>query len=99
MPSAMSWVGLILLGSIQLGLPYVFYTNAVKHLSALESSLIPVIEPLLNPIWVVIFVGEIQGMWTYIGGELVIGGVVGRYILNSKRLKKKKKISKKNERG
>ena len=99
MPSAMSWVGLILLGSIQLGLPYVFYTNAVKHLSALESSLIPVIEPLLNPIWVVIFVGEVPGIWTFIGGALVIGGVVGRYILNSKRLKEKKQINKKNERS
>ena len=84
MPSAQSWLGLLLLGTLQLGLAYVFYATAVKHISAMESALIPVIEPLFNPIWVLLFVGEVPGLWTIIGGILVVGGVTGRYLFHAK---------------
>lgn len=84
MPSPQSWVGLILLGTIQLGLAYLFYATAVKHLSAMESALIPVIEPLFNPLWVVLIVGETPGMWTMIGGIFVLVGVTGRYVFHAK---------------
>ena len=84
MPSARSWLGLVLLGTIQLGLAYVFYATAVKHISAIESALIPVIEPLFNPIWVLLFVGEAPGLWTIIGGVLVVGGVTGRYLFHAR---------------
>ena len=32
---------LLLLGTVQLGLPYVFYAAAIKHVTALEATLIP----------------------------------------------------------
>ncbi|MCU7501378.1 MAG: DMT family transporter, partial [Ignavibacteria bacterium] len=47
-----SWIGLLLLGIVQLGISYVLYAYAIKHVSAIEGILIPVIEPVLNPIWV-----------------------------------------------
>lgn len=84
MPSVHSWIGLFLLGTVQLGLAYVFYATAVKHLSAIESALIPVIEPLFNPIWVLLFVGEAPGFWTFIGGVLVVGGVTARYLFHAR---------------
>ncbi len=84
MPSAHSWIGLFLLGTVQLGLAYLFYATAVKHLSAIESALIPVIEPLFNPIWVLLFVGEAPGFWTFIGGVLVVVGVTGRYLFHAR---------------
>ena len=50
LPEATSWVGLLLLGIVQLGVPYYLYSVAIHHLTALEAILIPVVEPLLNPI-------------------------------------------------
>lgn len=83
MPSVHSWIGLLLLGTVQLGLAYVLYATAVKHLSAIESALIPVIEPLFNPLWVLLFVGEVPGIWTLTGGILVVIGVTGRYVFHA----------------
>jgi drug/metabolite transporter (DMT)-like permease len=57
-PDARSWIGLVFLGVIQLGLSYVLYSKAIKHVTALEAILIPGIEPILNPIWVFLFLGE-----------------------------------------
>ncbi|MEN1759698.1 MULTISPECIES: DMT family transporter [Anoxynatronum] len=93
MPSAMSWLGLLLLGTLQLGLAYVFYATAVKHISAMESALIPVIEPLFNPLWVLLIVGEAPGMWTIFGGLLVVGGVTGRYLFHASMQRTRQSIS------
>jgi drug/metabolite transporter (DMT)-like permease len=52
MPGPMSWLGLLFLGVVQLGISYALYSEAIRHVSALEAILIPGIEPILNPIWV-----------------------------------------------
>ena len=52
---------LLLLGAVQLGLPYVFYGTAIKHVTALEATLIPLLEPVLNPLWVMLALGERPG--------------------------------------
>lgn len=73
-----SWIGLLLLGIVQLGISYVLYAYAIRHVSAIEGILIPVIEPILNPIWVLIFLGETPGYWAIIGGIIVIGSLTYR---------------------
>lgn len=80
MPSARSWVGLILLGVFQLGIPYILYSHAIKHVTALEVVLIPVIEPIMNPVWVLIFINESPGFWSLIGGSIVLISVTARCI-------------------
>ena len=80
-PSAQSWIGIILLGVFQLGISYALYSNIISHVSALEAILIPVIEPLLNPLWVALFARELPGKWTVIGGIVVIGAVTMRSLL------------------
>ncbi len=84
MPSTSTWVGIVLMGTIQLGLPYIIYAKAIKSVSALEAILIPVIEPILNPIWTFLVVGEIPGKWAIVGGIVVIAGITARsiYIMN-----------------
>ncbi len=78
MPSLESWSGLILLGVFQLGLSYIFYTTAIKHVTAIEGILIPVLEPILNPVWVLLILGEQPTYWAIIGGIVVIGSVTFR---------------------
>ncbi len=69
---------LVLLGTLQLGLPYVLYSTAIKHVTALEATLIPLLEPVLNPLWVMLALGERPGPWAMVGGLLVLGAVLGR---------------------
>ena len=82
MPDAKGWSFLVILGVVQLGLPYILYSKAIKHVTALEASLIPIIEPILNPIWVFLLLGETPGKWAFVGGFIVLAAVTGRCIIS-----------------
>lgn len=82
-PDAKGWGILFLLGIFQLGLSYVLYSIAIKQVTALEATLIPVIEPLLNPIWVFLFTGETPGRWALIGGLVVLVSVTANCVIST----------------
>jgi drug/metabolite transporter (DMT)-like permease len=81
MPNASSWVGLLFSGVLQLGLSHVLYSVAIKHVTALEAILISVIEPILNPLWVLLVLGEAPGPWAFLGGFIVLVSVTIRYVI------------------
>lgn len=66
------------LGVVQLGIPYLLYSAAIKRVTALEAILISMLEPILNPIWVAMAKGEVPGPWSLAGGALVLGAVLIR---------------------
>ena len=72
---------ILLLGVMQLGIPYILYTTAIKHVTALDAIIFPIIEPILNPLLVFIVLGETLGAWSVFGGALVLSGVIFRAIL------------------
>ena len=76
-------VMIVILGIFQLGIPYVLYTKAIQQVSALEAIMIPVIEPVLNPIWVFFLLGENPGLWSIIGGAIIISAITGRYLVTA----------------
>ena len=78
------WFIIFGLGIFQLGIPYLLYTTALKYVSALDAILVGMLEPVFNPIWVYIFVGEAMGEWAFIGAALVIIGTLGRVIIKQK---------------
>ena len=61
-----------LLGVFQLGIAYILYIKASESCPPLACCLLGVIEPLLNPVWVMIFDGETPGLFAFIGGIIVI---------------------------
>ncbi|MBL8260472.1 MAG: DMT family transporter [Candidatus Competibacteraceae bacterium] len=77
-PDAGGWVGLLLLGVVQLGLPYVMYSLALRQVRAIEGILIPMIEPALNPVWVFLLLGETPGPLALVGGAIILGAVMFR---------------------
>ena len=81
LPNQNDFLCLLVLGVLQLGLPYIFYSKAIKNVSAMDAVLIPVIEPLLNPIWVLILLDEVPGRWAISGGVIVITAITLRYFV------------------
>ncbi len=65
-------VCLLALGIFQLGIPYVLLAHASGWCPPLICALLGALEPLLNPVWVAIFDGELPGVWALIGGVIVI---------------------------
>lgn len=72
------WFALIVLGVVQLGVSYWLYARAIKHVTALEAVLIPVIEPILNPVWVLLATGEKPSRLALVGGAIVLTAVTLR---------------------
>lgn len=83
-PAAMDWPPLLYLGIFQLGLPFLLYSTAIKYITALDVVLIQSIEPLLNPIWVLLFIGEVPGPWAIVGGIIVLISVTVRNIYSNR---------------
>lgn len=74
------WGALITLGCVQLGCSYWLYARAIRYVTALQAVLIPVIEPLLNPVWVLLAIGERPTPLALIGGLIVLAAVLLRAI-------------------
>lgn len=73
--NAQSIMWIAVLGVFQLGIPYILLSEASKYCPPLACSLISVAEPLLNPVWVAVFYGEIPGFAALAGGVTVIAAV------------------------
>jgi DME family drug/metabolite transporter len=68
------------LGTFQIALPYLLYGVAVRALSALESSLVAMIEPVLNPLWVLLATAERPSRNAVIGGVIILFAVIFRSV-------------------
>lgn len=73
------------LGLIQIGLAAVLLSYSVKRITALQSVLIAVIEPLCNPIWVFLATGELPGARSLAGGAIIIVAVLVSSIVSVRR--------------
>jgi len=87
-PTAIDWLPLLYMGTIQIGLSFIMYCSAIRYLAALDAVLIQTIEPLLNPIWVFLVIGEAPGAWALTGGVIVLGAVTARNIYLNRKIPK-----------
>jgi drug/metabolite transporter (DMT)-like permease len=71
-----NWLIILYLGIFQIGLAFILFTSAIKHVPAIEATLISTLEPVLNPMWVFLFIGEEPGRFALLGGVVVLAGVV-----------------------
>jgi drug/metabolite transporter, DME family len=80
------------LGIFQIGIAYAIFTYGLKRVFAIEASLISMIEPALNPVWVVLWYGEVPSFFAIIGGIIIISAIGLRtFFLESGKFKKLKK--------
>jgi len=77
-PRALDLVLLVYLGVFQLGLAYLCFARGIARVPALEASLLVLLEPVLNPIWTFLVVGERPGPWALAGGAVVLGATAWR---------------------
>ena len=65
------------LGILQIGVAYILFIKGVTGgTRPLDASIIGFIEPLLNPVWVFLFIGEQPSKWAILGGAIIIATVV-----------------------
>jgi len=71
-----AWGFVALLGLVQVGLAYVFFSFGIKRTPALLACLITAMEPVLNPVWVALATPERPGRFALAGGAVILVTVV-----------------------
>ena len=78
-------VALVLfLGIFQMGISYVLFVKGLKNVPAAEASLIGMLEPMFNPLWAFLGLGERPSAWALLGGAIVLVAVAGRTVFGAR---------------
>jgi drug/metabolite transporter (DMT)-like permease len=69
-----------IMGAVQLGLPYFLFSRGLRSIPLQEAALIALVEPVLNPVWVALIIGEIPSVATLLGGAMILAALAVRYL-------------------
>ena len=78
----MAW--LFLFGAVNLGAGLAMFVTGARLVPAALAALVSTLEPVLGPVWVWLFHGEVPGTRTVIGGAIVFAALLA-HILNDRR--------------
>jgi drug/metabolite transporter (DMT)-like permease len=82
-------LSVVYLGVVQLGIAYALFTVAMaRGVRSLDAGIICYIEPVLNPVWVFLVIGEQPSRWALLGGAIIIVAVIVHMLLDA-RLKRR----------
>lgn len=82
-------LAVVYLGVVQLGIAYTFFTVAMaRGVRSLDAGILCYIEPVLNPVWVFLVLGEQPSRWALLGGTIIIFAVITHMLLDA-RLKRR----------
>ncbi len=70
------WGLIIFCGIIQHAIPYLLFQLGLRRVRPVEASLLILLEPLLSPTWVAIFIGELPSKWDYVGGIAIFSALI-----------------------
>lgn len=77
------------LGVVQIGVAYTLFTlGMARGVRSLDAGVVGYIEPMLNPVWVFLFLGERPSNWAVLGGTIIVAAVLAHTIALARRSKK-----------
>jgi drug/metabolite transporter, DME family len=83
------------LGVFQIGVAYTLFTlGMARGVRSLDASIVGYIEPVLNPLWVFLFLGERPTNWALVGGAIIIAAVTTHTIWGARKAKMKATLEK-----
>ena len=85
----------VYLGVVQLGIAYALFTVAMaRGVRSLDAGIICYVEPVLNPVWVFLVLGEQPSRWALLGGAIIVSAVIVHMLLDARLKKSAKQWSK-----
>lgn len=78
-------LSVLYLGVVQIGLAYTLFTVAMaRGVRSLDAGIVGYVEPVLNPVWVFLVLGERPGSWALVGGAIIVIAVVCHTLIEAK---------------
>jgi drug/metabolite transporter (DMT)-like permease len=78
-------LSVLFMGTIQIGAASQLFSYGIKRITAVQAMLTAMIEPVLNPVWVLLVTGEKPSVSALIGGGIIIAAVVGSSLAGRRR--------------
>jgi drug/metabolite transporter (DMT)-like permease len=72
------WIVIAFLGLFQIAFAYMLLARGIRHVSALEASVLLLVEPALNPLWSWVAHAETPGVWALAGAAVIFGATMLR---------------------
>ncbi len=66
------------LGVFQLAGAYALFVKGIRHVAATQAAILGMVEPVANPIWVFLLMGERPAALSLFGGAIVLGAIAWR---------------------
>ncbi len=80
----------IYLGVFQIGVAYTLFTVAMaRGVRSLDAGIIGYVEPVLNPLWVFLVLGERPSGWALLGGAMIIVAVISHMLLDARNVRRR----------
>ena len=74
------------LGVVQIGVAYALLTAGVaRGVKSLDAGIIGYVEPVLNPVWVFLVLGERPSQWALLGGAIIVAAVAAHTLWEARR--------------
>jgi drug/metabolite transporter (DMT)-like permease len=73
--TARSVCAILFMGIVQIGGASLLFAYGIKRVSAVQAMLTAMIEPILNPLWVLLVTGEKPAVSALIGGSVIVTAV------------------------
>lgn len=65
------------LGVVQIGVAYTLFTlGMARGIRSLDAGIVGYVEPVLNPVWVFLVIGETPSRWAILGGAIIVSAVI-----------------------
>ncbi|HVF66119.1 MAG TPA: DMT family transporter [Pyrinomonadaceae bacterium] len=78
------------LGVVQIGVAYTLFTlGMARGVRSLDAGVVGYTEPMLNPVWVFLFLGERPSGWAVTGGCVIIAAVLAHTVVLARRATRK----------
>jgi len=78
------------LGVFQIAVAYAFFASGLKRILAVEASIISMVEPVFNPVWVFLGYGETPSITAILGGLIILGAIIVRSLITGGPMLKRK---------
>ena len=80
-PETLPWHSagiLVFLGVFQIAGAYTLFLRGLRHVTATRAAILGMAEPVANPLWVFLLLGERPALLSLLGGAVVLGAIAWR---------------------
>jgi drug/metabolite transporter (DMT)-like permease len=70
---ARAWIAAVIMGVFCTAIPYTLWIVGTKRVRVEHVTILGYIEPVAGPLYAVFLVGQLPGVWTWVGGALILG--------------------------